>query len=289
MKLGHTPGREPKLKAIHMLRQEAEPVPEFDLRQVVADMILSLRSKIAEQEDYFIEFGDRANLVRSLSAVRLVEETLKLDILGADRDRLLEVVHAVPNGFWDSHQISSLLGGDVFQDEWIQLFPRERAFKQVSDELLFQTQQDLEDRHLDDSQLDPLDFSTVVKMCVLRPDKKSDLAALVTFSNFKEWWENKQEMFTSRSLSQFLAAFASYLLLHPEERTRLALTEAEQQQALKLIRGGKYGRTQTLDLLKNAAIVLAERAEIDERGKIQVTWAAPKIPSQVPLPVRTQF
>lgn len=283
MKLGRTRERAKKLRAVDTLTREEES-NRVDFAQLVLDKARILKEQIDIEGELST---DKTSLLYPVSAVRMLEEELGVDILGLEQENLMTQLSALLMTMSEEQrkEFATEIPRALPQVGWIQLFPEE--FKKVElDDATFDAALHQVIRLKSDTNILPF----VLILSILRPDRRKEMADLTDVDYFERTtWNERQGVFNSPQLGFFLGKYASFLLVHPEERPKFTLGGEEKQQLLQGIQAGKYPDSQTGPMLKNAMIVLAESAYIDERGKIQVEWIKPEMKQKAPLPVRSQM
>lgn len=288
MKL-HTEPKFRRDRATELLRQEAEP--EFDLRAVVAIKTEDMRRQLFEAQQNLTPLAYMKGSLYRLASIRTLERTLGVVIVPpAANNTLDQRVHDLMN------HVSELVWATIENDPkrlaalaaWVQLFPEERDLIPFDD-------------HRFDRVMAMLRRSTnslglmyeAVFLLHLRPDKREQIRELISATYYQEFVidQFKQPyLLNESSVEAYTEWMADYLLIHPEDRQQFAPTEAERKIIQQALLTRPIDVHPTGGRLRDAAIIFGDDARIDDRGVIQIAYAAPQIGSkQQELPVRSNL
>lgn len=256
-----------------VLRQAAEMSKEFDgsLGQALEPLNPNL----------FIE---------ELSRLILLERTFQIEILPpAIREQAFQ--------FARNHLMYIRPGSKPFTPQflqatgtvigWIQLFPEERARVEISQENYDMLKREME------SNLGEADINNWMKVLImLKPDQRQEILRLIDREKFYgKTWKKRQNSFTNEwNTDIFLDSVSTYLLAFPEDREKFQISDGEKQKILKSLfpRNRNPGIKKSVSLV-SLAIVLAEKAWIDDKGQLNIE-PAKEIPGvSAPLPPRSRL
>lgn len=254
-----------------MLRQEAEP--GFDLRKVVASKLPEINQEIATRNSETPTQYSKALFWR-LANVRVVEQALGSKLLTPETINHVSQM-SLPEDFTLSEEpplsVMQSLGKLAQAVGWAQCYPEQKDKVRLTDEEF--------DRAWDSTsrQRDSYGFlRDAVFLLHLRPDKREVIRKVVTPEFF-------QEYFLSRLTTEFVRSrfgsyrewLADYLLIRPEDREKfLPSVEHKQRIEQSLTQPTNFLYT-TVGRLRDAAIIFANNAYIDDWGVIQIAYPTP--------------
>lgn len=270
-----------------MLRHEAEP--EFDLRQVA-------RSK-AEEVEHEVSWGVSVidpslyteGFLWRLANARLVERGLGLQLISPEKNERLDLAAHNTNLSLNGRQLQMLIHNPESLAQlaaWVQCYPEEREKVAIDNKTFVGIFGQFHSTLHQESYL-----RKAVFLLQLFPDERERLRRNVTAEHFQQFIVDtrKQEyLLDEQKVEEYMAFLADYLLIHPEDRDRFSLTPPERQIIQRSLRKLQDDAHPTVGKLRDAAIIFAEDAQIDDRGVIEITYPPSQIKSARPeLPARS--
>lgn len=228
--------------------------------------------------------------VEELSRIVLLERTFQVEILpSAIRQQAMEfarthLMHITPGSRPFSPEFLQATGNVI---GWIQLFPEERARVEIAPDYYDALKREME------GYLGGDDINSWMKVLImLKPEQRQEILRLIHRAKFTgQTWQKRQNSFTNEwNTDIFLDSVSTYLLAFPEDREKFQISDGEKQKILKSLfpRNRNPGIKKSVSLV-SLAIVLADKAWIDERGQIMIE-PAKEIPGvSAPLPVRSRL
>lgn len=286
MKLGRSSEpRSHKPKAGEVLRFEAEPV--FDLRAVVLAQADLIRNELADSSSELEPIIFMSSKGYHLANIRALETGLGMRVLTPEQEAAAAAeVRTSISQLNADHLVRMQQDPRKFAvlAAWSQLYPEDRHHMTIDDQRFIRTLKTIAQR--------PNDMNYIrraVFLLHLRPDKRDDIRGTVTAQYFEDFvigQFKERYLISKKGVGKFVEWMADYLLIHPEDRQRFALTEAEKQIVETDIRDPRPSIWPMAGRLRDVAIVLGEEARIDDRGVVQISYHKPGIAQSRPLPDR---
>lgn len=152
---------------------------------------------------------------------------------------------------------------------YTQIFPGQPRELHLTDEAF--------DKHLprDTDQWTPADFSLVsenaIELVSVRPDLRAKVEATITDNEvFESMWAGRQKTARVDGWNNALAGLAEITLVWPRARDFFRFSPGELEGIVKNQLEEEGGRTANLRVLWGAAVLTAEKAWIDDQGKVHL-------------------
>lgn len=280
MKLRREPSQRTGLRAGDVLAKHPEESVDLSVAKVLhkrarefglqPQELDSLRPKIA---DIFI--------LEQAAGDPLISEEL--------RREALQLISARPPFLDDTKKVE--LGSGHFRaisfGAWVELFPEEVDVVRLDDDELQNAlsilQQRREPRIVSRERL-------LLNLMQIRPDKQSELRAVTFEHDVNETWQDRDDVFDDwDKLKIFLGRLAAWQLIHPDEKEKYPLTAEEKKKVIDFMARMPPGQSFE-GFLRNACIVLAEEAVLQNNGQIRIQMKKRQLGSPgAKLPERPQI
>lgn len=279
-----------RTKADEALRLEAGP--EFDLRRLVLGKAKEMERAVLVGSQDIDPIEYERGFLWQLGSVTVIEQGMGVQLIDpVKRKKVFDPI---------SHQISFTLPPSKYVRDWgihphilaqlagwVQSYPDERE----------KAQREIQGRQYEDIVRTITRRSNtgghlrmVALLLQLRPDERERIQALAPQTYFQTQIVDKQKaqyLLPGRNIEMYVRWLADYLTIHPEDRQQFSLSQAEQEMIEHNLQKPENAFFPTVGKLRDAAIIFAEDAKVDERGVIQITYPPRQIQSARPeLPVR---
>lgn len=264
------------MRAGDVLAKQAELSVESEVREILHARANKIELSVSKPDHLLGAFGDVLILEQAAGEPLMSEHK---------RGELVRFLASRPP-LGEQKKTDLMLGHFNALDfgGWVQAFPDEKDLIRLDDDELAKTVRFL-------LTLDPVIVSKerlLLNLMQIRPDKQVELRGMLQ-SNIEELWKERGDLFQNWNwLHNFLGRLAAWEIIHPEAKEIFKLSPEEKKIITTFMRITSSIRGDLERFLRNACIVLAEEAVLQENGQIRIQMKKHQLAGRGPeLPQRS--